>query len=712
MRSRNTFSRKGPESPRSRREPASPKSRRDSESLVNRITKRDVVSVRNMLQDNDVIAVLAPTGSGKTTILVPELYKLTDTTIFVVETTIPSVRETTKRVKTVVPSNLVGSAAESIKRYENEFLDNIRLSANSSKSKKITKEANNNTTKIVYVTAKHMEKIFIDLIKYVNKFGANDTDVSFCDILIIDEAHNGTIEVEIIMALWKFLYDNGAVVPRLLLTSATLNVELSPFPAAPVYSIDVKSYPVQILYHDSDFSVTSESLLFNTVDVIVEKHLEDQDFKTDPKGSTWLVFCSGSYEVDKVVSLLRSKGDFLVVPAYSDMDSFETEKVFHPNPGYIRKIIVATNIAETSITIDDLSYVFDTMAEKIQETSISGGSKLELVNVSKASAKQRAGRTGRTCPGTVYRMCTKGFYESLPEQRNTEIERVPIFTTIIKLLDLELNPSRLFPGLSRDRINNAVKLLKDIDMIGKSETGIYKVHDKGSFGALFQFSVKLSGVLFDWIQSKLPIFPCLVVICLIDSFSMGYFYYPKKKPEDSLTEHQSVIEAHYEKYFRQFYHISDLGVLLNLFKSFIEKERSYDVDYRRVVEFSKDNSLNNKRFGDFLISLKQNIRTLEAQGYVVNFGTFNITNLLNKIQPYIVNVFKKDVYTKKDKSYYKDEVMYNLDRRNLLRIDETNYKKIIGLITYENSSLGNKTRRYITLSIPYDYEYSIIDEIG
>lgn len=679
------------------------------------ITDKDVDDTIKILSENSVIGQVSKTGSGKSTIFVPKLNQKTSAIIYSVQQTVPAVNEISSRVKQILGDDNVGSAAESIVKYKNQFLKDLRTRAKDNLKKKVIKKiADSNKTKVVFVTSKHMEKIFIDLVEYTKKFGTDGTDLSFCDILIIDEAHRGVAENEIVMALWKSLFNSGAILPRLILTSADLDMKLTQFPDAPCQYIKTKQYPVKILYHNKDYSVNSNELYEDTVDVIIKNSKEDNSYKRDENGSTWLVFCPGSNEVEKVASLLRAKGpgDLLIVPFYSEMDSVEMEKVFNKCLPFIRKIIISTNIAETALTIDNCSYVFDTMTEKMTNTSMSGGLRLDLVNISKASANQRMGRTGRTCPGKNYRMCTEFFFNSLEEQKSSEIDRNPIFNTIIKILNLELNPLSLFPNLNKDKVKNAIKLLNNLNMIEKykyEENTLYKVTEEGNFASKFSFSVKNSSVLFEWIKSGLPIFPGLVTICILDSYSQGYFYYPKKDNSETKDDYIARMEAYYEKHFSKFYHHSDLGILLNLFKSFIEEYKSYDVDYKKIVEFSVKNSLNNRKFSDFLINLKQSIKILENDGHKIKFGSFNVDKLLDKLQPFFLKTFSDDILELQGSIYKKDGIEYFFDKKPGLKIEQYRHKKIISLLNYEVNS-GKKTRKFIVLSIPKKYVYYNEDE--
>ena len=625
------------------------------------ITDEDVIRTVKLLNENDVIGQVSKTGSGKTTIFIPKLYQKSGekATIFSVQQTIPAVREVTRRVKQTLGDKIVGSAAESRVTYRNEFLTELRESAHSPAVGRFKypirkRDFYTDDSKIVYTTAKHLEKVMIDVVKYVNKFGANNTNVSFCDFLIIDEAHSGNLEIEIIMALWKFLYEHGAIVPKLILTSATLDMKLTQFPNAVCQNIITRTFEVKIEYHTQDYKPNSDVLYSDTVDVVLKNHKKLTEYLDNEKGDTWIIFCPGYNEVTKVISLLRTKGDdsLILIPAYSELSPEETDLIFSNPPEYTRRIIVATNFLESAVTVNGVTYIYDTLTEKITETSITGGIRLDLVNITKFSAKQRAGRTGRTCTGTVYRMCKENSYATFLDQKSSEIDRIPLFTTVIKLVDLELNAMQLFPKLNPKKFSNCIKLLTELNLLeidvknSDSEGTKFLVNEGGVFCAKFPFGVKNTVILYKWIKEGYPVFPCIVLVCLIDSFSQGYFFYPKKLSTQSNEEYKAIFEGHYEKHFRQYYHESDLGILLNLYLDFLSTHKTFNVPYKNIIVFSNSRNLNNRKFSDFLTNLRQSIKILENSGYVIEPSLFDVNNILNLVQPILLDIFETDICTR------------------------------------------------------------------
>lgn len=608
------------------------------------ISKKQLDDILGLIENNAAINLISPPGSGKSTFIVEQIFK-EKVSIYIVEQTITAVNGLYDRMKPILKSKL-GFAANMIVQYENTFLHKCNEIINGKIDPRlITNVSSMNKTPVVYMTDGHIEHFFRNIVKYViimiqNNIKAEKIDVRFCDILMIDEAHTGGINTESVMAMWKYLYNLGVVVPKLLLASATLDVELTLFSSFPSYVIETETHPVEIKYltesYDNLNNINSFEYYMKLAEVIMTTHYNDSRYLEPDQtmGDTWLAFCAGSYEVEKTCEYLDSYKDnrLIIVPIYAELTQEDKNKIFEPTPQCIRKIIVATNLAETAITINNLSGVFDSLCEKLTETSESGGTKLDLVFISKASAKQRAGRTGRTCPGFCYRMCNEDFYNTLPEQRRSELHRIPLHNLIIKLYDLKIEPIKMFPILNKNKINISLKLLKNLKMVNQT-----KVLENGSFATKLPFSPRNSNLLFDWISLGYNIFPCLSLVALLDCYSTGYFYIPKLSGNftvDQLNDYNTI-------WFSQYNHQEDMGILLNLWFKFLKKHRDYEkIKYREILEYSNDNKLNNKTFALFITTMKQATTILKnGFGFNVTTSPFDINEVIREIKPLLINSY-------------------------------------------------------------------------
>jgi HrpA-like RNA helicase len=517
------------------------------------------------------------------------------------------------------------------------------------------------------------------------------------------------------MELWNLAFQQGAEIPHLVLASATLGKDSTIFNKLPTYTIELKGYPVEEHYATQDYDVNSKAILTDIASAVLEHHSRMP--VAEDKVSKWMVFCPGTNEVEKVVQILTiaNLDKVNILSAYSALQKEQIDKIFEvPELGY-RTIIVATNIAEASLTVDGLDGVFDTMLEKVQETSASGGSRLVLQNISKSSADQRKGRTGRTNPGFCYRLITRDGFRKLKDQREREIFRVPLINVVIEMLDIGLDPIDVFTGrILEKKVKNTFKDLKELGMI-KIKGSEKLVTEKGHFAPEFPLSVYGSALIFEWSKiikidgTKYPLFPVVVLASIIDCFGPSYFYYPKKELYQSESEYKSVSDAHYDKNFKIFEADTDLEVLLKLWNYACGRFETIVPNKQELAKFSNAHSLNNKKVTELFNIVKQCCISLSRLGYEVDLGTFSEKNVIDLATPILEEVYKNNIffYQANNKSYFNPETKeyYKLNFKNSLTPQKPAFMKfapkIVGLSLAElpNKSGGPPTR-LISLSQP------------
>ena len=393
----------------------------------------------------------------------------------------------------------------------------------------------------------------------------------------------------------------------------------------------------------------------------------------------------------------------IIIPAYSDLDQEARDKISQDPPLGHRLIIVSTNIAEASLTINGLNGVFDTLTEKIAETSINGGLRLVVKHISKSSAKQRRGRTGRTNDGFLYRMCTQAFFEKLEPQRKPEIFRVPLTETIISLLDKGLDPITLFQGrLSPKRIKKDLDILKMLKMIDDKQN----VTEAGKFAAPFPLSVRSSVMIYEWLKlskkdgSSYPLFPIVVLVAIIDSYGPSYFFTPKKDIGQTAQEYRIFKDAYYETYFKKYKASTDLEVLLNFWNDTVSQFESIKPNKGELGRWNNENSFNNKKVSELFSIIKQCCDRLVSKKYYVEMGIFNPKNVLEVSKPLIKFAYADAIYEQRGSNYYnlKTGEYYKVDK-SLIPENKKDYQRIIALNTSEIET-GTQVIRTITLSHP------------
>lgn len=419
------------------------------------------------VKKNTVISIVAPTGTGKS-IGIPDILAENGYVCYVsvpTRTAAYSLCEYQKKIQKEKKSKIrIGFAAEG----------NINYDKN---------------TDIVYATSGHIRRKMLSHFK-----NSKATNILFCNVLFVDESHIGSIDNRIILSLWRMAAKQGKKVPKLLIVSAT-PVEMFTDVNVKNYTVNVKSLGVEIKYNSANYEIGNKKLYTDTAKIALNIHNNENISK-----GHILIFAPGKSEIESIINELGNVNAD-VISAHGQLEADELNNIYKESKK--RKIIVATNVAEMSLTIENIGFIVDTMTEKKSETSENGGMKLVVSYISKDSAVQRAGRTGRTIKGICYRMCTEDFYDKLDDHRIEEIHRVPIHSPIIELLDIGLDPREVLPDLEKQKLDTTVYELNSLGLtIPTSNNKIATVTEKGHFCVKFPFSVKNSAFLWGWLHGK------------------------------------------------------------------------------------------------------------------------------------------------------------------------------------------------------------------
>ena len=261
----------------------------------------------------------------------------------------------------------------------------------------------------------------------------NEPDLSSYKVLIIDEAHERTLHTDILFGLVKDIAKYRKDL-KILVSSATLDAEKfsSYFDDAPIFRIPGRRYPVTTYYTKAP----EADYLAAAVTTTMQIHL------TQPDGDI-LVFLTGQEEIESMQERLNFIGkklkgkmkELIVVPIYASLPPELQAEIFKPTPLGARKIVLATNIAETSITIDGISYVIDPGFCKMNTYNPRNGlESLVITPCSRASANQRSGRAGRVGPGKCFRLYTSwAFKNEMDENTIPEIQRTNLGNVVLLL---------------------------------------------------------------------------------------------------------------------------------------------------------------------------------------------------------------------------------------------------------------------------------------
>lgn len=288
-----------------------------------------------------------------------------------------------------------------------------------------------------------------------------DTFLESYACVIFDEFHERSINTDLALALCRDLQKEFRPDLKLIIMSATINSTLLKdlLNAKEITSLG-KNYAVDINYSpiDADAFFLPESVL-SCVNTAIKKHQGDI-----------LIFLPGEGEIKKCFELLKKHlQDTLIYPLYSKLSRYEQQQAIIPNKNGIRKIVLATSIAETSLTIEGIKIVIDTGFAKSQKFDVSSGlSKLTTHRISKDRATQRSGRAGRLSDGYCYRLWTKATHERLSEFQTPEILEADLSTLVLELKNWgEANISNLtwLNQPPKAAVNQATDLLMQLGAI-------------------------------------------------------------------------------------------------------------------------------------------------------------------------------------------------------------------------------------------------------
>ncbi|XP_034309636.2 ATP-dependent RNA helicase DHX8 [Magallana gigas] len=382
--------------------------------------------------DNQILIVIGETGSGKTTQITQYLAEAGYTTTGKIGCTQP------RRV----------AAMSVAKRVSEEF--GCRLGQEVGYTIRF-EDCTSPETKIKYMTDGMMLRECLI-----------DGDLTQYSIIMLDEAHERTIHTDVLFGLLK-----TAVLKRkelkLIVTSATLDaVKFSQyFFEAPIFTIPGRTYPVEVLYtKEAETDYLDASLI-----TVMQIHL------MEPPGDI-LLFLTGQEEIDTACETLyeRMKAlgpevpELIILPVYSALPSEMQTRIFEPTPPGSRKVVIATNIAETSLTIDGIYYVVDPgfVKQKVYNSK-TGMDQLIVTPISQAQAKQRAGRAGRTGPGKCYRLYTERAYrdEMLPTNV-PEIQRTNLASTVLSLKAMGINDLLSFDFMDAPPMQTLISAMEQL----------------------------------------------------------------------------------------------------------------------------------------------------------------------------------------------------------------------------------------------------------
>ncbi len=295
------------------------------------------------------------------------------------------------------------------------------------------------------------------------------------DALIIDEAHERSLNIDFLLGYLKRILPKRPDL-KLVITSATIDVERfakhfadANGDPAPVIEVSGRTFPVETVYrpHAGD-DEDRELDLPQAVDKVLAEIRERERVQGRPSAGDVLVFCTGERDIRELhAHLKKSQRGIEILPLYARLSAPEQNRIFAPHSG--RRLVLATNVAETSVTVPGIGYVIDPGQARISRYNArSRVQRLPVEAISQASARQRAGRCGRIAAGTCFRLYEEADFLARPAFTDPEVRRTNLAAVILQMLALGLGDIEQFPFIDppeRRYVQDGWKLLAELGAV-------------------------------------------------------------------------------------------------------------------------------------------------------------------------------------------------------------------------------------------------------
>ncbi|WP_434458247.1 ATP-dependent RNA helicase HrpA [Stutzerimonas urumqiensis] len=298
------------------------------------------------------------------------------------------------------------------------------------------------------------------------------------DTIIVDEAHERSLNIDFLLGYLKTLLPRRPDL-KVIITSATIDLERfsQHFDDAPIVEVSGRTYPVDVWYRplaaetDEDGNRVEDDLTVDQGIVAALGEIEAHEKEVGKRPGDVLVFLPGEREIRDAAEVLRKANlrHTEVLPLYARLTPAEQQKIFRPMPG--RKIVLATNVAETSLTVPGIRYVIDSGTARISRYSYRAKvQRLPIEAIAQASANQRKGRCGRVEPGICIRLYSEEDFLGRPEFTDPEILRTNLAAVILQMLHLRLGQIEDFPFIEPPdgkAISDGFNLLQELSAVNR-----------------------------------------------------------------------------------------------------------------------------------------------------------------------------------------------------------------------------------------------------
>ena len=430
------------------------------------------------------------------------------------------------------------------------------------------------------------------------------------DTIIIDEAHERSLNIDFLLGYFKRLLTKRKDL-KLIITSATIDHERfsKHFDDAPIIEVSGRTFAVEVEYRpleamaddedegSEDEEAKLEDGVIRTLNEIIRN---ERSGLAVNRPSDILMFLPGERDIRMLATALRRKGpkQLEILPLYSRLSNAEQQKVFQGHQG--RRIVLATNVAETSITVPNIGYVIDVGTARVSRYSVrSKMQRLPIEPVSKASADQRKGRCGRVAEGVCYRLYSEDDYLSRPEFTDPEILRTNLASVILQMESLGLGDISRFPFIEPPdsrQVGDGYKLLEELGAIDQSR----RLTAVGKTMARLPVDPRLARMLIE-AEKQRSLHEVLIIVSALSVQD------PWLRPHE---KQQAADQAHREFYDKQ----SDFLTYVNLWQSVEEqREALSNRQFRKWLIKNYVSYLRIREWREIHFQLKQLCKSLDWQ---------------------------------------------------------------------------------------------------
>jgi len=533
--------------------------------------------IANAIRDNQVVVIVGETGSGKTTQL-PKICLEIGLGVY------GQVGHTQPR--RLAARSVAGRIAEELQ---------VPLGEQVGYQVRFTDQSSDKT----------LIKLMTDgiLLAEIQK----DRFLSRYDILIIDEAHERSLNIDFLLGYIKLILPKRPDL-KVVITSATIDIECfsKHFDNAPVIEVSGRVYPVEICYRPMDeLELEGRDADQRLQQSILLSLKEIDKLERSGKGvrlGDVLVFLSGEREIRETAKFLRDAclSHTEVLPLYARLTPAEQNRIFQPHPG--RRVILSTNVAETSLTLPSIRYVIDSGRARISRYSVrSKVQRLPIESISQSSANQRKGRCGRVADGVCFRLFSEKDFLSRSAFTDAEILRTNLAAVILQMLSLGLGDITQFPFVDKPEekaINDGFKLLQDLGAVN----GKRCLTDMGRKISKFPVDPRQGRMLIEGHKNN-ALRELLVIISALAAQD------PRERPVD---KKQRADQCHREQYHKN----SDFMTFVNLWDSY-EKQRQ-ELSQSQLRQYCKQRFLSFIRMREWRDLHRQLLMVCQGLKYRVN----------------------------------------------------------------------------------------------